>query len=444
MNIITPEAFPKNQPSVMRGWAFYDWANSVYSLVISSTIFPIFWSIISTANGSDKVRFLGFSFNNDSLITYVTSLGFLVVVLIAPILSGIADYTGSKKLFLRFFCYLGAFSCIGMYSFNMDYLWVGLLLYFFALIGFWCSLVFYNSYLPDIATVDHQDKLSARGFSYGFLGSTILLIINLAMVMGQVNEDPEIQKEMKLQMMQYSFVTVGLWWIIFGFFSSRKLPNFKNNKKVNKEVLWNGYRELRNIWNQLKSNKVLKRYLGAFFTYSMAVQTIMIIATYFGVEEIEWGETDASTGLIVSILLINLIAIPGALGTSRIARSIGNLKALVLVNSVWLIVCIYAYTIHKPIEFYITAACVGLVMGGVQSLSRSTYSKLLPPNTTDTTSFFSFYDVTEKIGIIIGTLLYGVLGDLTGSPRYAIIFFGLFFLVGIILLYRLIKTARLQ
>lgn len=436
---MTPETFQKNQPKVMRSWAFYDWANSVYSLVISSTIFPIFWSLISTADGNDKVNFWGISFNNDSLITYVTSFGFLVVVLIAPILSGIADYTGRKKFFLRFFCYLGAFSCIGLYWMSMDHLGFGLVLYFLALLGFWCSLVFYNSYLPDIATVEMQDRLSARGFAFGFLGSTILLIINLAMVMSQSDD-----KAASLQMMQYSFITVGVWWIGFGYFSSRPLPNFKNAKKINKTVLWNGYKELHNIWNQLKQNRILKRFLGAFFSYSMAVQTIMIIATYFGVEEIEWGKTDASTGLIVSILLINLIAIPGALGTSRIAKSIGNLKALVLVNSVWLGVCIYAYTIHSPVEFYITAGFVGLVMGGVQSLSRSTYSKLLPKETNDTTSFFSFYDVTEKIGIIIGTLLYGVLGDLTGSPRYAIIFFGLFFLVGIILLYRLIKTPRLQ
>lgn len=436
---MTPQNFPKNQPKVMNSWAFYDWANSVYSLVISSTIFPIYWSIISTADGNDKVTFLGINFNNDSLITYVTSFAFLVVVVVSPILSGVADFTGTKKFFLRFFCYLGALSCIGMFGFDIEHLGVGLLLYFLALLGFWCSIVFYNSYLPDIATVEFQDKLSAKGFAFGFAGSTLLLILNLVMVMSQGDD-----KVASLQMMKYSFITVGLWWIIFGYISSRKLPNFKNSNKINIEVLWNGYRELRGIWKKLKQNQVLKRYLGAFFSYSMAVQTIMIIATYFGVEEINWGTNDAKTGLIISILLINIIAIPGALGTSYIAKSIGNLKALIVVNSIWLGVCIYAYTIHTPVEFYITASFVGLVMGGIQSLSRSTYSKLLPSNTNDTTSFFSFYDVTEKIGIIIGTLLYGILGDLTGSPRYAIIFFGLFFLVGIILLYRLVKTSRLQ
>ena len=436
---MTPQNFPKNQPKVMNSWAFYDWANSVYSLVISSTIFPIYWSIISTADGNDKVTFLGINFNNDSLITYVTSFAFLVVVVVSPILSGVADFTGTKKFFLRFFCYLGALSCIAMFGFDIEHLGVGLLLYFLALLGFWCSIVFYNSYLPDIATVEFQDKLSAKGFAFGFAGSTLLLILNLVMVMSQGDD-----KVASLQMMKYSFITVGLWWIIFGYISSRKLPNFKNSNKINTKVLWNGYRELRGIWKKLKQNQVLKRYLGAFFSYSMAVQTIMIIATYFGVEEINWGTTNAKTGLIISILLINIIAIPGALCTSYIAKSIGNLKALIVVNSIWLGVCIYAYTIHTPVEFYITASFVGLVMGGIQSLSRSTYSKLLPSNTNDTTSFFSFYDVTEKIGIIIGTLLYGILGDLTGSPRYAIIFFGLFFFVGIILLYRLVKTSRLQ
>ncbi len=440
MNMISPEAFPKNQPKVMNAWAFYDWANSVYSLVIGSTIFPIFWSVLVKKNGSEFINFLGFKLDNESLITYVTSAGFLVVVLITPILSGVADYTGLKKRFLRFFCYLGAISCVGMYWFDsIDHVYYGLTCYFFALIGFWCSVAFYNSYLPDIATVDKQDSISAKGFSLGFLGSTILLVFNLWMLFSQGDD-----KAGAFEMMKYSFITVGLWWVVFSLYTFKHIPNFKNGKKINKDIVWNGYKELLGIWKLIKSNPLLKKYLGAFFSYSMAVQTIMIVATYFGINEIDWGGKDPKSGLIMSILLINLIAIPGALGTSRLAKSIGNIKALVLVNAIWLVVCVYAYTIHKPVEFYITAAFVGLVMGGVQSLSRSTYSKLLPENTVDTTSFFSFYDVTEKLGIIIGTFLYGFIKHQTGSARLTIIFFSLFFLIGIILLYRLIKSSRLQ
>ncbi len=435
---MTPDTFKKNQPKVLNAWAFYDWANSVYNLVIGSTIFPIFWSVIVKQNGNTTLTFLGSSINNETLITYVTAFAFLIVVLITPLLSGIADYMGTKKRFLRFFCYLGALSCIGFYWFDsVDSLYFGLGCYFFALIGFWCSVAFYNSFLPDIATVDRQDAISAKGFSLGFLGSTLLLIFNLWMIISQGDDN-----ESAFDMMRYSFVMVGLWWVGFSLYTFKHLPSFKNTNKISKSVLGNGYKELLGIWKMVKSHKVLKGYLGAFFSYSMAVQTIMIVATYFGINEIEWGDSDAKTGLILSILLINLIAIPGAYGTTLLAKKVGNLKALVVVNSVWLLVCIYAFTIHAPFEFYATAAFVGLVMGGIQSLSRSTYSKLLPEGNTDTTSFFSFYDVTEKLGIIIGTFLYGFLKEQFGNARITILLFAVFFLVGIILLYRLIKSER--
>ena len=432
-------SFKKGDKKVMNAWAFYDWANSVYSLVIVSAIFPIYWGGITIDEaGNDIVNFLGLDFNNDSLISYVTALAFLIVAFLSPILSGIADYTGNKKFFLKLFCYIGATSCLGMYFFSLENLGFGLTCYLLALIGFWGSIVFYNSYLPDIAYPEQQDALSAKGFSLGYIGSVILLVINLAMILkydlfGFENE---------LLPTKISFAMVGIWWIGFSQYTYKYLPNLKNGNKIHKNVLLNGYKELRMIWQQIKKNLQLKRYLGAFFVYSMAVQTVMLVATYFGVEEIEWGEGGATTGLIVSILLIQLIAIVGALFTSRLAKKIDNIKILVGINVIWILICMYAYTIHTPVEFYATAACVGLVMGGIQSLSRSTYSKFLPENAVDTTSYFSFYDVSEKIGIVIGMLLYGILADVTGSTRSSIVFFGLFFLVGSLLLLRVPKNSK--
>ncbi|HEA28933.1 MAG TPA: MFS transporter [Leeuwenhoekiella sp.] len=430
------ENLPKGDKKLLNAWAFYDWANSVYSLVIASAVFPIFYgalTVIRDENGKildDTVYFLGFDFNNDTLISYVTAAAFLVVSFLSPLLSGIADYSGNKKGFMKFFCYLGAVSCIGLFWFDMEYLWFGLLCYFFALIGFWASLVFYNSYLPDIAFPDQQDRISAKGFSMGYLGSVILLVLCLVMILfydtfGFENEDLPTR---------LSFVLTGLWWIGFSQYTYYYLPKDSKKQKITKNVLFNGFKELRKIFIKIKADKTLRTYLSAFFMYSMAVQTIMLVAVYFGIEELDWGTTDSTIGLIVSILLIQLVAILGAWGTAKISARFGNIQTLIGINIVWVAICIYAYTIHSPMQFYVTAAFVGLVMGAIQSLSRSTYSKMIPEGEKDTASYFSFYDVAEKIGIVIGMSSYGFVAQLTGSIRYAILFFIVFFIMGIILL----------
>ena len=434
---------PKGSKKLLNAWAFYDWANSVYSLVIASAIFPIFYgaiTIIKDADGriiKDTVEIFGYNINNDSLISYVTASAFLVVSIFSPFLSGISDYVGNKKSFLKFFCYLGSLSCIGLFWFSLDFLWFGLLCYFFALIGFWSSLVFYNSYLPDIAFPEQQDKISAKGFSLGYIGSVILLIICLIMIMKYEwfgFEDEGFPT-------RFSFVLTGIWWMGFSQYTYRYLPKGNKKQKMTRNLLFNGFREIKKIWITLKDQLTLRRYLAAFFTYSMAVQTIMLIATYFGIEELDWGEQDPTTGLIVSILLIQLVAVLGATLTSRIAIRIGNIKTLIFLNIFWIVICIYAYFIITPQEFYIAAASVGLIMGGIQALSRSTYSKMLPENTLDTASYFSFYDVSEKIGIVIGMLMYGVVAQITGSVRSSILFLIVFFIGGVVLLLRVPKKT---
>lgn len=434
---------PKGSKKLIRAWAFYDWANSVYSLVISSAIFPIFYgalTILKDENGeilSDRVEFIGFSFNNDTLISYVTASAFLVVSILSPFLSGIADFVGNKKNFMKFFCYLGGISCIGLFWFDLDFLWFGLLCYFLALIGFWASLVFYNSYLPDIAFPDQQDKASAQGFSLGYIGSVILLVICLGMILNY----EALGYENEGFLTRLSFVLTGVWWIGFSQYTYYYLPKGNKRSGLTRNVLFNGFRELKKIWSALKHNKQLKRYLAAFFVYSMAVQTIMLIATYFGIEELDWGEQDTTKGLIVSILLIQLVAVLGATLTSRLAIRIGNIKTLIWINLIWMTICGYAYFITTPIQFYVAAASVGLVMGGIQSLSRSTYSKMIPEGTLDTASYFSFYDVAEKIGIVIGMVLYGITAQLTGSIRSSILLWVAFFIAGILLLMRVPKEV---
>jgi len=422
----------KGSKKLLNAWAFYDWANSVYSLVIASAIFPIFYDLIFEQKGSKHIDVFGTSMKSTALISFVTAFAFLVVAFISPLLSGIADYAGNKKSFLKLFCYIGSISCIGLYWFSLDNIYWSLVCYFFGLIGFWGSLVFYNSYLPDVAYPDQQDAVSARGYSMGYIGSVILLIINLAMVM--LVEDSE-----KEQMMRYSFVSVGVWWMLFSQYSYYYLLNDSKKNKITGDVIFNGFRELRKVWKELSANVTLKRYLGAFFVYSMAVQTVMLVATYFGAEEIEWGSGGAKTmGLIVSILLIQLVAVAGAVITSKLSAKYGNIKTLIGINCIWAVICVCAYFVTLPLHFYVTAGFVGLVMGGIQSLSRSTYSKFLP-ETTDTASYFSFYDVTEKIGIVIGMLLYGAIDQAFGSMRYSVVFLTVFFIVGIFLLTRVLK-----
>jgi UMF1 family MFS transporter len=420
----------KGSKKLLNAWAFYDWANSVYSLVIASAIFPIFYDLIFEEKGVKHIAVFGTSMKSTALISFVTAFAFLVVAFISPLLSGIADYSGNKKSFLKLFCYIGGLSCIGLYWFSLDNIYWSLVCYFFGLIGFWGSLVFYNSYLPDIAYPEQQDAVSAKGYSMGYIGSVILLIINLVMVLS-------VEDNMKEEMMRYSFVSVGVWWILFSQYTYYYLPKGnKTGNKVTGDVVFNGFKELRKVWGELKQNLTLKRYLGGFFVYSMAVQTVMLVATYFGAEEIQWGEGGAKQmGLIVSILLIQLVAVGGAVITSKLSAKYGNIKTLIGINIIWAIICVCAFFVVLPIHFYITAGFVGLVMGGIQSLSRSTYSKFLP-ETKDTASFFSFYDVTEKIGIVIGMLLYGAIDQIFGSMRYSVVFLTLFFIIGIFLLLR--------
>ena len=430
----------KGDIRLLSAWASYDWANSVYFLVISSAIFPLYYGYICA--DETYLEVFGMSVKNTALISYVTALAFMFIAIWSPILSGIADYMGNKKRFMQFYCYLGSAACVGLYWFEIDNLLWGLLFYFLALVGAWSSLVFYNSYLPDIAYPEQHNKISARGFALGYIGSVLLLLINLFMVL-----KPEwfnIHGESgaaSLKAMRYSFVMVGIWWFGFSHIAFYHLPRGFKDKVYTKDIFFNGYRELTMVWKNLRNLTQLKRYLGAFFVFSMALQTVMIVAAYFGEQEISWSGQEKTMGLIISILLIQIIAIFGALLSSKLANKWGNIKTLILLNGIWVALCVSAYFIYEPIEFYFVAAFVGLCMGGIQSVARSTYSQLIP-ETLDTTSYFSFYDVAEKVGIVIGMLMYGTIDQITGSMRNAILFFVLFFFVGAVLLFRLYRKDK--
>ena len=426
----------KSKPNkILRAWAFYDWANSVYPLVISTAVFPIYYGTLFI--DSEFVEIFGINYKNTALIQHVTTLVFLFLAFLVPLMSGVADFLGNKKSFMKLFVYIGSFSCMGLYFFDLNNIYLGILFYFFALFSFWASLVFYNSYLPDIALPEEQDNASALGYSYGYVGSVILLLVNLFMINKPDLFGFEKSDQGSIDAMKVSFLTVGLWWLIFSQYTFYYLPQKKNNvnKKdlLKKSFLFSGFNKLIQVWKLMKNDSYIRKFLLAFFIFSTAVQTIILIATYFGDQEIIWGEGEKLFGLILSMLLIQLIAIIGSIGGAKLSNKIGNINTLILFNIVWFLLCFGAFFIKYSYEFYIVAAFVGLVMGGIQSLSRSTYSKLIP-KTKDTCSYFSFYQMSMIISIVVGTFMSGLIDQLTGNIRISILVFAGLFVIGAILL----------
>ena len=426
----------KNNKRTIRSWAFFDWANSAYNLVITSTIFPAYYVAITNDDKTgNHVTFFGHSFVNTALSDYSLAAAYLIIALLLPILTSIADYRGNKKIFMQFFTWLGAISCGMLYFFKFDTLETSMIFFGLAAIGYSGGFVFYNSYLPEIATLDMQDRVSAKGFTYGYIGSVILQLICFAFVL-----KPEwfgiVDKSFPARL---SFLLVGIWWIGFAYIPFTVLPKGSPNAQSHhKNLIKGGFIELGNVWRQVKNMPVLKRYLPAFFFYSMGVQTIMLVATSFGAKELKME----TSSLIAIILIIQLVAIGGATLMSRLSDKFGNIKVLVWVVCIWIATCIAAYFTTSATQFYLLAIVVGLVMGGIQSLSRSTYSKLIPQDIPDSASFFSFYDVTEKLAIVGGMFSFGLVDDITNSMRNSALVLCVYFIAGLILLVSLLAYQK--
>lgn len=428
----------KGSKKLTNSWAFYDWANSVYSLVISTAIFPIYYQSI-TITDSGFVTFLGFQFNSISLYTYALSLSFLLIAIISPFLSGIADYVGNKKDYMRFFCYFGGISVM-LLSFFVDIntLWVGILFSIFASIGFWGSMVFYNAYLPEIAYSDQVDAVSAKGFIFGYVGSVILLLFNLSMVMFPDFygiENPTLPARI-------SFLTVGIWWIGFAQITFKNLPNnLKKTNKLTKEYIFNGFLELKKVFRELQDLPILLNFLVAFFLYSVGVQSTILLATIYGKKEIGLSTSD----LILMIIMIQVVGIFGAYLFSKLSEKIGNITTLKITVVIWTLASLGAFLLQEEdpdvtTKFYVLSVVIGLVLGAIQTLSRSTYSKLLPEETSDHSTYFSFFGFADKLAIVWGTLIFGISISFTDSMRLSILLLVLFFIASFIILSMMKKT----
>ena len=433
---------PVNNKRLHNAWSMYDWANSAYNLVITSTIFPAYYDAITTVRDKDgkiiydTVSFFGMHVKNSSLFDFSIAAAYLIIACLSPVLSSIADYRGNKKQYLKFFTYLGAAACCGLFFFTKDHLEAGIMLSSLAALGYCGGLVFYNAYLPEIATYDERDRVSAKGFARGYIGSVLLQIICFVFVL-----KPHLFGMIGIHdagdASRFSFLLVGLWWIGWAQIPFRVLPKgVPIAARAAGSVLSKGFGELRKVWQQLKALPVLKTFLGAFFFYSMGVQTVMLAATIFGSKVLHLS----SEQLIATILVIQLVAIAGAYLMAKLSERWGNLQVLLLVVFIWIGVCVAAYFTTTAVQFYGLAAVVGLIMGGIQSLSRSTYSKLMP-ETEDTTSFFSFYDVTEKVAIVLGMLTFGII-DARWDMRHSILSLIVYFACGALILYLAIRKQK--
>ncbi len=431
---MTNQTLALNNPKTENAWCMYDWANSVYSLVITSALFPVYYQAVTTSeSGSDQVQFLGFTITNSVLYSYALSFSFLIITPLLPLLSGVADYVGNKKAFMRFFCYLGGLACMGMYFFQANTLEWGILCVILASIGYSGSLVFYDAFLPEIVSQDQFNRVSAKGYSWGYYGGVVLLIVNLVMIMNH----KLFLFDSEGAATRFSFLMVGIWWIGFAQIPLVKLPNIRKNEGSGK--LLRGYEELAKVWKALQSNPDLKKYIVAYFFFNMGVQTVMYMAATFGSKELALEDSK----LIATVLIIQLVAAIGAQVFARVSVRIGDRTTLLGMICFWVLVCFAAYLTTTELQFYFLATAVGLVMGGIQSLSRATYSKLIPRDSIDYASYFSFFDCTFNLSIVAGTFSYGLAEHLTGSMRNGALSIASFFVIGFILLWQ-VKSTLIQ
>ncbi len=426
----------KNNKRLIRSWSMFDWANSAYNLVITSTIFPAYYTAITqTAEKGDVVSFFGFEVVNTALSNFALAFSYLFMAFVLPFLSSYADVQGKKKSMMMFFTYFGAVACMGLFFFRLETLEMSVILFGLAAMGYIGGVLFNNSYLPEIATIDKQDSVSAQGFAYGYVGCVTLQLICLVFIL-----KPEWFGIIDASFgPRLSFLLVGVWWASFSIIPFFALPNNQNSViRASKKVFRTVIIEYRIVLRRIQKMERIRRFLPAYFFYSAGVQTVMIVAAAFGAKELQLE----SSKLIITILLIQLVAIFGAFLMSKLSAKFGNIKILIVVVLVWIGVCVSAFFIKTETAFYVLACLVGLVMGGIQSLSRSTYSKFLPENIKDTTSFFSFYDITEKLAIVLGLFSFGLIEQFTHNIRYSALFLSVFFIIGCGLLFRLLRFNK--
>jgi len=438
MAMANTETSMVNNKREIFGWAMYDWANSAFSTTIGTVFLGPYVAALAAKAASaaqDGVaRIFGIPIAPDSFFPYCISFSVGMQVLFLPILGAIADYSHRRKQMMQLFASIGAVATMLMFFTTAPLWWLGGLLFIVANLAFGAALVFYNSYLPDIASEDQRDRVSSYGWAMGYLGDGLLLILNLILFL--MSDKIGIPKDLAIRI---NLASAGVWWLTFSFFTwtrlrsrhaAKQLPKGENYARVGFKQLWSTIKEMKNFPETLK-------YLLAYFLYNDGIQTVIAISSTFAAAPLIRGGVgmDQST-LIVVILMIQFMAFAGALLWGRLAGWVGAKRSIIVSLVIWSGVVTYAYFGLKGesrvLEFFILGAVIALVLGGSQAISRSLYSQIIPSGKQ--AEYYSFYEISERGTSWIGPLLFGLVNQVFGSLRPAILSLIFFFVMGLIFL----------
>ena len=422
----------KNDPREIFGWKMYDWANSAfYTTVVGALFSPYLTRLAQSAVGENGVvldlGFLG-AVTAKSLPSLCVSISVGAQVFLLPVLGALGDYSNLKKRLMALFCYIGVTAnCLLFFIQDGLYLWGGLL-FIIANVCFGASIVFYNSFLPEITTEDQSDKVSSRGFAYGYLGGGLLLALNLVLVLGASRLGISTGLAVRL-----SLFSAGIWWGGFAIITFRLLKTRPETKKLppGKSYLTTGFLELASTFRELGRLPLTLRYLFGYLIYNDGIQTVIFASSAFLEQEL--FKNGNPTFLLEIFLMVQFVAVFGALLFERLAYIIKTKNAILVSLILWAGVVIYAYRfLHTVREAWIMAALIAIVLGGSQALSRSLFSRMIPAGKE--ASFFGLYEVSERGTSWMGPLLFSVVIARTGSYRQALLSLIFFFVVGLIVL----------
>lgn len=431
------------------GWAMYDWANSAFSTTVGTVFLGPYVSSLARAAaeqvGSSTVSVLGIAVAPDSFLPYCVSISVGLQVFFLPILGAIADFTHLRKAMMQFFAFVGSVATILLFFVTGEVWWLGGLLFIIANLAFGAAIVFYNAYLPDIASEDQRDRVSSYGWALGYLGGGLLLLFNLAFY--QLRDYMGVSEALAVRV---NLASAGVWWFGWSFLTWSRLRTRRAARSLppGKNYLTVGFEQLRTTFREAGNYPQTIRYLIAYLVYNDGIQTVIAVSAIFAAAPLIQGGLAIDQGtLIILILMIQFVAFGGALFWGRLATWVGAKQAILISLVIWSLVVIYAYFglqgDNRVTEFFILGVFIALVLGGSQAISRSLFAQMIPEGKE--AEFFSIYEVSERGTSWIGPLLFGLVNQLTGSLRPAIVSIIIFFVLGLVLLSRVdVRQAMLE